>query len=122
MFGPSPDDDPIDEGSLKKLYRPPENGAEEPHAHVISKITRRQVRLKRQVRIEKTAEDGSMPGSNVRQGSDSEESGSDEPESGGSESEGHWRLCRRELERQGFAYNGTAGARFYRSREEAESL
>ena len=114
MFGPSPDDDPIDEGSLKKLYRPPENGAEEPHAHVISKITRRQVRLKRQVRIQKTAEDGSMPGSNVRQGPSSEE-----PESGGPGSEGHWRLCRRELERQESAYNGTAGARFYRSREGA---
>ena len=90
---------------------------------MISKITGRQVRLKRQVRfkrqvrIEKTAEDGSMPGRGRKQCSDSREPKPEDPES-----EGHWRLCRRELERQGSAYNGTAGARFYRSREEAESL
>jgi hypothetical protein len=112
----SPAEDTITKETCPALYRPPANGEAEPHAHVTSKITRRQVR------IEKAAEDGSMPGRSGKQGSGSEESGSEGSESEGSGSEGHWRLCRRELERRGFAHSGTAGARFYRSREEAKSL
>lgn len=94
MFGSSPDDDTLTEENCQVLYRPPGNGEEEARAHRAHKITRKQVYL------EKAAEDESPPDSNA-------------------DPDGHMRLSRRELERRGSVLYGQTRTRFYRKREEA---
>ena len=94
MFGSSSDDDTLTEENCQVLCRPPGNGEEEARAHRVHKITRKQVYL------EKTAEDESPPDSNA-------------------DPDGHMRLSRRELERRGSVLYGQTRTRFYRKREEA---
>ena len=94
MFGSSPDDDTLTEENCQVLCRLPGNGEEEARVHRAHKITRKQVYL------EKTAEDESPADSNA-------------------DPDGHMRLSRRELERRGSVLYGQTRTRFYRKREDA---
>jgi hypothetical protein len=84
----------LTEENCPRLYHPTGNGEGEPCAHAVRRVTRRQVY------IEKTAEDGSMIDPD------------DDPD-------GCLVLCRRELERSGWAHHARVGTRFYRRKEDA---
>jgi hypothetical protein len=88
-------EDAITKETCPALYRPPAGGEEEPHEHRVRKVTRKQVY------VERVAEDGSLP----------------QPDA---DPDGQWVFSRRELERYGSAYHTTTRVRFYRSREEAQ--
>ena len=76
------------------LYRPPAGGEEEPHKHRVRRVTRKQVY------VERVAEDGSSPLSDV-------------------DPDGQWVFSRAELKRYGSAYHSTTRVRFYCSKKEA---
>ena len=82
------------EETCPALYRPPTGGEEEPHKHRVRRVTRKQVY------VERVAEDGSSPLSDV-------------------DPDGQWVFSRAELKRYGSAYHSTTRVRFYRSKKEA---
>jgi len=100
MFGRPSGAEPLTEENCEFLYRPPTgpstNGEESAHAHKVRRITRREVK------VEKTAEDGTL--------ADSEKG-----------AKGTWTLSRRELEARGSTVHGTLRARFYVDKEAAEA-
>lgn len=96
MLGRSPETNPVTEENCEVLYRPPTDGEEKAHVHVVAQVT------PKQVHIEKAAEDGTLASSEA-------------------DLDGHWQLCRRELELYGSVYHTPTRSRYYRNREEAEA-